>query len=135
MARPWPEDVVDEAIREENKFLLPEEREDVVLMILRATNERNDVEKLFELVAFESAREGELADAVLEERPRERVGDFLRLAEHRDVAPREISIAHLQRDAGRLLPHRAECGAEVFYGLDVLGVVSGIELMRADGLI
>jgi hypothetical protein len=41
----------------------------------------------------------------------------------------------LERDARSLLPHHAKCGAEVFYGLDVLGVVTWVELMRADGLI
>jgi hypothetical protein len=104
-------------------------------VILRAAHERNDLEKFLEFVAFESACERYFTNAIFEECPWKRVGDFLRLVEDVDVAPRELGIGDLQRNGGRFIPHGGERGAKIRDCPDVLRVVTWVHLMRTHGLV
>ena len=99
---------INVAVREMGKFLLPQNRQQIVFVRLGFADTRNDIEERLEFVAFETRRQRDFTNTIFIKRPWQRVRRFLRFVDDRYSEPGQLRIAHLQCQRIRFLPNGYE---------------------------
>ena len=122
---------VDEPVAQVRELLLPEHREEIVLLRRRLAHALEDLEQRDDLLRLDPLQEGQLADAVLVEASTARLSDAVRLVEDGTPLPAELGLGDRRAPAppSAARPGRTRARSAVDRLL-VDRVVRQVELLR-----